>query len=79
MLRIQGRIWERGKNVARKLKMEEYSLIADKAAKRHAAPAHASHEGASQRLSAVAIHAVAAVLIVDGDGLRTRAHKGVLP
>ncbi len=52
-------------------------LITHKAAKGHAAPAHASHQAASKRLSAIAINAVA-ILVVDGDGLGAGAHKGVL-
>lgn len=55
-----------------------YLLVADKAAKGHAAPAHAAHQTAGKRLSSIKVDIVA-VLVVDGDGLGAGAHKGVLP
>lgn len=54
------------------------SLITDKTAKGHAAPAHAAHEAAGETLATVPVDIVA-VLDVHGDGLRAGADKRVLP
>jgi hypothetical protein len=50
------------------------SLIADEAAERHTAPAHATHEATGEALSPSPVDVVS-VLVVRGDGARASAHE----
>lgn len=54
-----------------------YSLVADKATKGHASPAHAIHEAAGEGFPPVSIH-IFAILVVHRYRSRASAYKRVL-